>query len=83
MKSTHLLTGPPSVFSHTRKSGQEAIRAGHADAVAYGRIFLANPDLPRRFALNAPLNKYNRHTFYTPGLEGYTDYPTLAEQTHG
>ncbi|KAG5608272.1 hypothetical protein H5410_019553 [Solanum commersonii] len=44
----------------------------------YGRMFIANPDLPRRFELDAPLNKYNRETFYTSDpVVGYTDYPFL------
>ena len=55
------------------------IAAGEADAVAFGQLFIANPDLPRRFALNAPLNSGNPATFYSGGAEGYTDYPTLAE----
>ena len=57
--------------------GSETVRSGQADAIAYGRFFLANPDLPRRYILDAPLNKYDRNTFYSWGLEGYTDYPTL------
>ena len=49
-----------------------------ANLVAYGRLFLANPDLPKRFEVDAPLNKYNRETFYTPDpVVGYTDYPFL------
>lgn len=49
-----------------------------ADLVAYGRLFLANPDLPTRFELDASLNKYNRETFYTSDpVVGYTDYPFL------
>jgi 12-oxophytodienoic acid reductase len=48
--------------------------------VAFGRLFLANPDLPKRFLLNAPLNKYNRFTFYTQdSVIGYTDYPFLED----
>jgi 2,4-dienoyl-CoA reductase-like NADH-dependent reductase (Old Yellow Enzyme family) len=46
--------------------------------VAFGKAFIANPDLPRRFALNAPLNKWNGETFYSAGPEGYTDYPAVA-----
>lgn len=61
------------------ESGQEAVASGNADAVAYGRSFIANPDLPRRFAVGAPLNPYNRDTFYGGGPEGYTDYPFLEE----
>ncbi len=50
---------------YTRERGIEAIRDGSADLVAYGRLFLANPDLPERFALDAPLNAYDRSTFYS------------------
>lgn len=64
---------------HDRESGSEAVRSGQADAVAYGRWFLSTPDMPKRFILNAPLNPYDRNTFYSSGLEGYTDYPTLEE----
>ena len=61
-----------------REDGNKAVAEGCADLVAYGRIFLANPDLPKRFELDAPLNKYNRDTFYTPDpVVGYTDYPFL------
>ncbi|CAB4297981.1 unnamed protein product [Prunus armeniaca] len=61
-----------------REDGNNAVAKGHADLIAYGRWFLANPDLPRRFELNAPLNKYNRETFYTSDpVIGYTDYPFL------
>lgn len=63
-----------------REDGNEAIRSGAVDAVVYGRFFLSNPDLPKRFALHAPLNKYNRETFYTQDpVIGYTDYPFLEE----
>ncbi|KAJ4967262.1 hypothetical protein NE237_019111 [Protea cynaroides] len=67
---------------YDREDGNKAIASHYADLVAYGRIFLANPDLPRRFELNAPLNKYNRGTFYIhdPVL-GYTDYPFLESTT--
>ncbi|XP_038683780.1 putative 12-oxophytodienoate reductase 11 [Tripterygium wilfordii] len=61
-----------------REAGNKAVAEHHTDLVAYGRIFLANPDLPRRFELDAPLNKYNRETFYIPDpVVGYTDYPFL------
>ena len=56
------------------------IEAGEADAVAFGKLFLANPDLPRRFSLRAPLNAWNSDTFYSDGPVGYTDYPALEEQ---
>jgi N-ethylmaleimide reductase len=57
----------------------EALRAGEADAITFGRTFLANPDLPARLAKRTPLNPAIPSTFYTPGPVGYTDYPTYAE----
>lgn len=63
---------------YDRDDGNKAIAENRADLVCYGRWFLANPDLPKRFELNAPLNKYNRDTFYVPEpVIGYTDYPFL------
>lgn len=53
--------------------------SGLADAISFGRPFLANPDLVRRFREKAPLNPAHPETFYTRGAEGYTDYPTLAD----
>jgi len=61
----------------TRETGEQVLAAGEADAVAYGKLFIANPDLPRRFALGAALNRWTSATFYTAGAEGYTDYPAL------
>lgn len=67
---------------YNREEGNKAVAENHTDLVAYGRIFLANPDLTKRFELNAPLNKYNRDTFYTPDpVIGYTDYPLLETST--
>ncbi|KAJ4831965.1 putative 12-oxophytodienoate reductase 11 [Turnera subulata] len=61
---------------YDKEDGNRAIAENRADLVAYGRIFLANPDLPKRFELDAPLNPYNRPTFYLPDpVIGYTDYP--------
>ncbi|XP_004294509.1 PREDICTED: 12-oxophytodienoate reductase 2-like [Fragaria vesca subsp. vesca] len=61
-----------------REEGNNAVAEGRANLIAFGRWFLANPDLPKRFELNAPLNKYNRDTFYTSDpVLGYTDYPFL------
>uniref|UniRef100_A0A0E0KR16 NADH:flavin oxidoreductase/NADH oxidase N-terminal domain-containing protein n=1 Tax=Oryza punctata TaxID=4537 RepID=A0A0E0KR16_ORYPU len=58
------------------KDGNKAVSTGYTDLVAYGRLFLSNPDLPRRFEIDAPLNKYNRETFYiSDPVIGYTDYP--------
>jgi 2,4-dienoyl-CoA reductase-like NADH-dependent reductase (Old Yellow Enzyme family) len=64
---------------YTRESAEELIAKGEADAVAFGTLFIANPDLPRRFALKAPLNAPHPETFYTPGPEGYIDYPALPD----
>ena len=58
--------------------GQAALDAGEADAIAFGRTFLANPDLPRRIREGLPLNKDNAATWYSQGPEGYIDYPTAA-----
>lgn len=63
----------------TKETGECALAAGEADAIAYGKLFIANPDLPRRFRLDAPLNAWNTGTFYGPGPEGYVDYSDLAE----
>ena len=62
----------------TRESGEQAIAEGLADAIVYGMAFLANPDLPRRFLLNAPLNPVDEDTLSTHDAKGYTDYPALA-----
>lgn len=57
----------------------EWIEKGHADAVAFGRLFLANPDLPARIAQDGPYNEPDESTFYGGGAEGYTDYPSLEQ----
>ena len=62
-----------------RAAAEAAVAAGEADAVAFGKDYIANPDLPHRFALNAPLNAWNAETFYSEGPVGYTDYPALRE----
>ncbi|KAJ0025861.1 hypothetical protein Pint_07486 [Pistacia integerrima] len=85
-ESPHSLLPMRKVFNGTflvaggynREDGIKAIEEGRADLVVYGRWFLSNPDLPKRFELNAPLNPYNRDTFYTNDpVIGYTDYPFL------
>ena len=58
--------------------GEEALRTGRADAIAYGRAFLANPDLPRRLQLGAALNEPDPTTFYGGDAAGYTSYPALS-----
>jgi 2,4-dienoyl-CoA reductase-like NADH-dependent reductase (Old Yellow Enzyme family) len=61
----------------TQESAQRALTEGKADAVAFGKLFIANPDLPQRFAGLAPLNEWDTKTFYSGGAAGYTDYPAL------
>jgi N-ethylmaleimide reductase len=63
-----------------RATATQALAEDLADAVALGRLFLANPDLPQRFRLNAPLNAPDESTFYGGGEKGYTDYPALGPQ---
>lgn len=63
---------------YDRESGMEAVASGHGDAIVYGRLFLANPDLVERFRADADLNDWNEDTFYGGGAEGYTDYPALS-----
>jgi N-ethylmaleimide reductase len=57
-----------------KEKGNKVIEDGLADLVAYGKLFISNPDLPKRFELNAPLNSWDEDTFYVPGAKGYTDY---------
>jgi N-ethylmaleimide reductase len=86
--------GAPLAISHLRpfwpgtliiaggfvgESAEAAVRAGLGDAVAFGRHFIANPDLPKRILLGAALNPYDRATFYGGGAAGYTDYPILQQ----
>jgi N-ethylmaleimide reductase len=66
-----------SAGGYTKESGEAALEAGLADAIAYGRIYIANPDLAERFAQDAPLNPYDRASFYGGGEKGYTDYLSL------
>ncbi len=61
----------------TKATAESAISSGTADAVSFGIPFISNPDLPVRFALNAPLNDTNFSTLYAEGPAGYTDYPAL------
>ncbi len=62
----------------TAQSAQAALDAGVADAVAFGKAFIANPDLPERLRTGAPLNELIPSTIYAPDERGYTDYPALA-----
>lgn len=67
---------------YDQKSGITALQEGHADLVAYAKLFLANPDLPERFAKNAELNTPDRDTFYGGNEKGYTDYPFMDKEEH-
>ena len=60
-------------------TAEAVIAKGDADAVAFGRHFVTNPDLPKRIKLGAPLNPYDRNTFYTFDARGYIDYPFHEE----
>ncbi len=62
----------------TFETASAAVARGDADAIAFGKLFLANPDLPRRFATGAKLNEPRPETFFTFDPEGYVDYPALA-----
>ena len=64
----------------SRDDAEATIEAGEADAVAFGKLFIANPDLPRRFVEDAPLNNWDAATFYTGGARGYIDYPALGQE---
>lgn len=66
-----------STGEYTRDTAEAALQEGRADLIGFGRLFLANPDLPTRFAEDAPLNEPDPATFYGGGAEGYIDYPTL------
>ncbi len=63
--------------AYDRARGEAVLAAGEADLVAYAKLFLANPDLPRRLIAGAALNEPVKKTFYGGGAEGYTDYPFL------
>jgi N-ethylmaleimide reductase len=68
-----------SAGGFTGETAEAAIAEGHADAIAFGRIFISNPDLPRRLQHGFPLTPYNRATFYGGEAAGYTDYPVYGE----
>ncbi len=63
---------------YSLQMAQDTLAKGEADLIAFGRPFIANPDLGRRLLEGAPLNELVRETLYSPGPAGYTDYPTLA-----
>lgn len=61
-----------------REGAEAFVSSDQADAVAFGRFFISNPDLPERLARNAPLTPYDRKTFYGGSAKGYVDYPSLV-----
>lgn len=73
--------GGPYIINQelTKETGTAALAAHKGDAVAFGRLFIANPDLPERFRYDAELNVPNPDTFYSSGPEGYVDYPALSD----
>ena len=68
-----------SAGGYNAETAEQAIANHVADAVAFGRLFLANPDLPKRFERKSVLNAYDRTTFYGGTEKGYTDYPAIQE----
>lgn len=68
---------------YTRETAEQLIESQRADAVAFGKLFIANPDLPRRFSTRAPLNEPHSPTYYDGGVQGYTDYPSLEQAVEG
>lgn len=67
-------------MGYNKMSAEAAIQQGHADMVAFGQLYIANPDLPERFAQDAELNEPDQTTFYGGDAKGYTDYPTLETE---
>lgn len=63
-----------------RESGNKVIEEGNADLVSYAKLFISNPDLPKRFENKWPLAEFDQDTFYTPGKDGYTDYPAYEAE---
>jgi N-ethylmaleimide reductase len=61
-----------------QEKGNRVLQENLADLVAFGRLFISNPDLPKRFEHNSDIAQYDKNTFYTPGEKGYTDYPFLT-----
>jgi N-ethylmaleimide reductase len=75
----HLFSGPLlSAAAYSPESAALAIEQKHADAIAFGRLFIANPDLVERIKGDCPLNPADRSTFYGGAEHGYTDYKALG-----
>lgn len=67
-------------FKYDKASGEEELASGRADAIAYGKPFISNPDLVERYKNDWPLAEWDKSTFYTPGRKGYTDYAFYSEK---
>ena len=67
----------------SKETAEATLETGAADAVAFGQLFIANPDLSARFNVDAPLNTPDPSTFYAQGPKGNTDYPALAREIVG
>jgi N-ethylmaleimide reductase len=81
---SRLFDGPViTAGGYTTKMAVNVLESGPADAVAFGRMFIANPDLPERVRLGAKPNAFDRSTAYGGGEHGYTDYPALGEPVTG
>jgi len=76
--SNHRTDGYGGSPSNRCRFALDVVESGRADAVAFGRLYIANPDLVQRLKADAPLSKPNPKTFYAPGPEGYIDYPALS-----
>jgi N-ethylmaleimide reductase len=63
---------------YDREMAERAIASGDADLVAFGKLYISNPDLVERFRASAPLAESDRATYYGGGARGYTDYPAMA-----
>ncbi|MEL7006405.1 MAG: alkene reductase, partial [Bacteroidota bacterium] len=75
-KGTFIING-----GYEKDSAIAALEAGDADLICIGKPFVSNPDLVERYKTDAPIAEFNASLFYTPGEEGYTDYPTLQDAT--
>lgn len=80
LSTVKAMCGAPVIANngYALESAQAAIKDGKADAIAFGKLFLANPDLPRRLKAGGPFNEWDMKTFYGGGAKGYTDYPALG-----
>jgi N-ethylmaleimide reductase len=72
-----------SAAAYSPETAHETIEARYADAIAFGRLFIANPDLVARLEKGLSLNAYDRSTFYGGGEHGYTDYPVANQSSEG